>query len=137
MTTIKQFTGAHRFLSNFDGPFPDGTTVEHRYQAAKTTDPAEQAHILAAPTPAGAKRRGRKATLRPDWDKVKDQVMLEQVRAKFQDPALAAQLRATGDAELQEGNNWNDTYWGVSLKTGKGQNRLGKILEQVRDEIRE
>lgn len=134
--TIRQFAGDYRFLSNFDGPFPDGTTVEHRFQAAKTTDPAERAWVLAAPTPAGAKRRGRKVTLRPDWQQVKDGVMLEQVRAKFADPELAAALRATGDEELQEGNTWNDTYWGVSLKTGRGRNRLGRILEQVRAELR-
>jgi predicted NAD-dependent protein-ADP-ribosyltransferase YbiA (DUF1768 family) len=29
-----------------------------------------------------------------------------------------------------EGNSWGDTYWGVCK--GKGQNKLGHILMQVR-----
>ena len=40
---------------------------------------------------------------------------------------------ATGDAELVEGNTWNDTYWGVC--NGVGHNHLGKILMQVRQEL--
>ena len=50
---------------------------------------------------------------------------------------LKALLLATGDAELQEGNTWNDTFWGVSSKTGKGKNTLGKILMKVRGELQQ
>jgi len=56
------------------------------------------------------------------------------VRAKFeQNPDLAAKLIATGDEELVEGNTWGDTYWGVCR--GVGQNKLGKILMNVRQEL--
>ena len=41
-------------------------------------------------------------------------------------------LLDTGNAELQEGNNWGDRYWGVDLKTGYGENRLGRIIMKVR-----
>ena len=34
------------------------------------------------------------------------------MKAKFTDPMLAEMLLATGDAELIEGNNWGDCYWG-------------------------
>lgn len=57
------------------------------------------------------------------------------VRLKFEDPILREKLIATGDQELQEGNTWNDTFWGISLKTGKGRNELGKILEEIRKEV--
>ena len=60
--------------------------------------------------------------------------MLSFVRAKFTYPDLQEKLLATGDAYLEEGNYWNDTTWGVC--NGVGENRLGKILMQVRDEIR-
>ena len=53
--------------------------------------------------------------------------------AKFlQNPDLKEKLLSTGDAELVEGNTWNDTFWGVNSRTGKGDNNLGKILMNVR-----
>jgi predicted NAD-dependent protein-ADP-ribosyltransferase YbiA (DUF1768 family) len=44
-------------------------------------------------------------------------------------------LLETGDAELVEGNWWDDTFWGVC--NGVGQNNLGKILMDTRRELRE
>ena len=136
---IGPFTGPYRFLSNFaeiEIRLPDGTypTVEHAFQASKTDDLAERAHVRAAPTPAGAKKRGKKVRLRPDWETVKVSIMEGLVRQKFADPALREQLLATGDEELVEINTWNDRFWGVCK--GKGQNNLGKILMKVRAEIR-
>lgn len=40
-------------------------------------------------------------------------------------------LATSGNEELVEGNNWNDTYWGVCK--GVGENHLGKILIRIRD----
>ena len=48
---------------------------------------------------------------------------------------LKALLLATGDANLEEGNTWNDTFWGVDLANGCGQNNLGKILMKIRGEL--
>ena len=60
--------------------------------------------------------------------------MKEIIRRKFsQHPDLADKLVATGQKELQEGNNWGDTFWGIS--NGKGQNNLGIILMEVREEL--
>jgi predicted NAD-dependent protein-ADP-ribosyltransferase YbiA (DUF1768 family) len=42
----------------------------------------------------------------------------------------------TGDIPLVEANTWNDLYWGVDADNGNGQNMLGILLMQVRDEIR-
>lgn len=42
-------------------------------------------------------------------------------------------LRA--DEHLEEGNTWGDTIWGTV--DGVGENRLGKILMRVRDELNE
>lgn len=125
--------GGRSFLSNFYS-HNGALTVEHFFQAAKTTDPGWNAEIMAAPTPAAAKKLGRRAPLRPDWDDVKIQVMLELLRTKFSDPELAQMLLDTGDAELIEGNWWGDRFWGVSK--GSGENHLGRLLMQVRDELR-
>lgn len=142
---IKQFKGQFAFLSNFH-PSPiifEGQqfpTVEHAFQAAKTADREIRAKIAAKNTPGKAKRAGGRRGIIKDfdfeaWESKKIQVMETCVRAKFEDPQLAEQLRATGNQELLEGNHWNDTFWGVSIKTGKGKNHLGRILMQIRSEI--
>ena len=52
--------------------------------------------------------------------------MYELLISKFSDPGLRDKLIATGDAELIEGNNHWDRYWGVCR--GEGQNKLWKLL---------
>lgn len=70
-------------------------------------------------------------TKRPDWDTVKDQVMYEIVLAKFQQhDDLRATLLATGDEIIAETSPY-DNYWGLG-SDGTGQNKLGRILMQVR-----
>ena len=84
-----------------------------------------------------AKRLGRQVELRSGWEEIKTELMLEIVRAKFtQNPVLAARLLATGARKLVEGNTWKDVFWGVDLRTGEGENHLGQILMQVREELK-
>lgn len=130
---IDSFSGEYRFLSNFYADPHGGLSVEHYYQARKTEDIEEADAILNANTPGEAKRLGRKATLRPDWDDIKDDVMLILLWRKFCHEPLRTRLLETGDQELIEGNTWGDTYWGVC--NGKGKNMLGKLLMKVRDEL--
>lgn len=135
---IVRFAGTYRFLSNFypgAGPGQDAyATVEHRFQATKAMFEAEADWVRRAPTAAEAKKRGRKVTMRQDWDHIKDGVMEICVRDKFKDPRLRHLLLATGDADLEEGNDWGDIYWGVV--NGHGENKLGKILMKIRRELR-
>ena len=141
---IRTFTGNYRFLSNFypvriamddevsSGMYP---SVEHAYQACKTLNVAERERILRCPTPGQAKRLGREVTIRKDWEQIKLKVMYHLLRQKFGAHAdLQDRLLMTGYAELIEGNDWHDTFWGVC--NGKGQNHLGKLLMQVREELR-
>lgn len=54
--------------------------------------------------------------------------------AKFmQHPNLRKELLATGDCLLIEENQWNDRYWGTV--NGRGENRLGKNLMDIRDKL--
>jgi len=140
---ITAFKGEYRFLSNFWSAVVklDGmvfTSTEHAYQAAKTADMVERAKFQSAKNAGVAKRMGRRVKLRKDWESVKESVMLDLNRQKFSDPDLGQRLLDTGDAELIEGNTWGDRIWGMTLEKGKwvGQNRLGKILMRVRDELR-
>lgn len=137
---IDSFSGTYHFLSNF---WPASVefegivypSVEHAYQAAKTLDVNERRRIAALATPAEAKWAGRASPLRRDWETSKFEVMERCVRYKFTHHAdLRAKLLETGDAYLEEGNTWGDRVWGVYQ--GQGENRLGKILMQVRAEIR-
>lgn len=136
---IDRFDGEYAFLSNYSASpfrvdyvlFP---TMEHYFQANKADNQNDYLRIAHAPTPGEAKRLGRKIQLRPDWEKIKDNIMLAGLRKKFADPELRNLLLATGDEELVEGNYWRDTYWGVC--NGVGQNKLGKLLMQVREEIK-
>jgi hypothetical protein len=136
---IECFDNEYRFLSNFAPAYvmfdeQSYVTVEHAYQAAKSSDPAERALIGAALTAGKAKRAGRRVRiLRSDWEQVKEKIMWTLLRQKFATQPYRNMLVATADAELVEGNDWGDTYWGVC--DGKGLNRLGILLMQVRAEI--
>ena len=136
---ITGFFGEFRFLSNF---WPAAVeyngmryrTVEHAYQAAKTLDQSHRRKVKMLESPGKAKRLGSKFELRPDWDDIKVEVMLDLVRQKFTNhPELKGSLLSTGAAVLIESNSWGDTFWGVC--DGEGNNRLGQILMRVRDEI--
>jgi ribA/ribD-fused uncharacterized protein len=139
---INRFYGPNRFLSNF---WPilisfEGVTypsVEHAYQAAKTLNFQERKSIAACKTPGQAKRAGRHITVRKDWNFVRIEIMRHLVRKKFQDPELRRLLKQTGDELLIEGNFWHDTFWGMDLSARplKGNNYLGKILMEVREEF--
>mgnify|MGYP001189163037 CR=1 FL=1 len=141
MSRVYGFDGLHRFLSNYaDSPITiEGITyptVEHAFAAAKTRDRALRARIAAAPTPGIAKRMGRTLRLRDDWEQIKTDTMRYLVRLKFRTHAdLARRLLETGDAELIEANTWGDVIWGVDRATGIGENRLGRILMEIRAEL--
>ncbi len=80
--------------------------------------------------------RDRGKPLRSDWESVKETIMLEALRAKFsQHPALTKLLLGTGDAPIIE-HTTNDSYWGDGGGNGKGKNRLGELLVQVRTELK-
>lgn len=135
--TIGPFRGEYRFLSNFwPEPRRRNLTNEHFYQAAKALNVEDRALIMHADTAKDAKRLGRIVVIRPDWDAIKETVMLDGLRTKFfSDENLAEMLLSTGDEELVELNSWGDTYWGVHEPNGIGQNRLGALLMEVREEL--
>jgi N-glycosidase YbiA len=136
---IKSFAGRYRFLSNF---YPAKIeyqgrvfyTVEHAYQASKTHNEQDIDAIASAETPGKAKRMGRKVKLRANWNESRVRIMKELLLLKFSTTELRYRLLDTGDAELIEENNWNDRFWGVCK--GVGENMLGKLLMEVRTELR-
>lgn len=112
-------------------------TSEHYFQAQKFEDTGHREAIRRAQSPMIAARMGRdrKKKLRRDWESVKVTVMRKAVRAKFmQHVDIRAILLATADATLVE-HTENDAYWGDG-GDGRGKNMLGRILMEVREELR-
>ena len=144
--SIDSFRGKYDFLSNFYGAivFYDGLwyrNSEAAFQSAKTLD-TETRKRFAEVSPIQAKKMGRTVKLRPDWEQVKDGIMLEILRSKFAPGTRCAErLLSTGRLRLIEGNTWHDNYWGVcqcaKCNGEKGLNRLGELLEKVRDKLRQ
>lgn len=118
-------------------------TVEHAYVAAKSFDPEFHKAISEIPSHmAGkAKRMGRKIQLRSDWEEKKVEIMKELLRQKFSVSFLRELLISTDNVELIEGNWWHDNFWG-DCKCKKcteipGTNMLGKLLMEIREELKE
>ena len=136
---INQFKDEYYWLSNMymcnisdlvGNTYP---SVENAYQASKSLTIDERFLTI---NPYEARKLGKKVKLRDDWNVVKLAVMFRLLLTKFIcNPKLVGKLVDTGDAILQEGNTWGDTYWGIDLRTGQGQNWLGKLLMVVREAI--
>jgi len=135
---IDRFRGEFDWLSNFflcqvEFEGMNFSNVEAAFQAAKCLDMKERERFFGL-SGGQAKRLGRRVDLRSDWEEVKIEIMRQVLKSKFtQNSELREKLIATGDTELIEGNNWNDTFWGVCR--GKGRNHLGKLLMEVRAEL--
>lgn len=72
---------------------------------------------------------------RPDWDDVKVDIMRGILRAKVQQHEyVRRKLLATGARELIE-DSWRDDFWGWGPNRD-GQNMLGKLWMEVRNELR-
>lgn len=152
---ILSFTGSFAWLSNFAScsvtlpadvahnlPTLDYKATENAYMAAKVLN-LELRQKLQNLSPKEAKQLSNtpafEAQHRADYSNPwRLQIMLELNRQKYsqRNPELRAQLLATGEATLIEGTTWGDTFFGVCMKKGEGQNYLGRILMQCRDELR-
>lgn len=144
---VGPFTGRYRWLSNF---WPceitlQGVTypsVEHAYQAAKSSDPVYRRKVLAAKKPGEAKRLGKLIILPDGWEDQKRDVMSSLLWQKFRDKQLRDKLLATGEENLVEWNTWGDGYWGMCPSNRRdygwpvGENWLGRLLMRVREQLR-
>lgn len=138
---IKEFKNQYFFLSNFyEYPIYYNKLVfcnaEAAFQAQKVINEKDQYKFINL-NASQARKLGKTVQLRKDWEEIKDNVMYEIVKRKFTiNKELQQKLLETKEEELVEGNWWHDTYWGIDSKTGIGQNKLGKILMKVREEVK-
>lgn len=137
--TIRSFKGKYKFLSNFYPVFVNYggirfPSVEHAFQAAKSDDVEVRKLFAIAPTAKEAKRFGKQVKLTEGWDTKKISIMKSLLKQKFNHEPLRSMLLDTEDSILIEGNNHNDKFWGQV--NGEGMNILGKLLMEVRDDMK-
>lgn len=112
-------------------------TSEHAYHSEKFEDPK----ILKALKDTRSAHDAMKLAYanrdkyRKDWDDVKLGIMKKILHAKVeQHPYVKKKLLASGNRELIE-NSWRDSYWGWGSNK-EGENHLGKLWMEVREEVR-
>lgn len=140
---ISRFREEYDWLSNFYSVpiFYKGTlyqSSEAAYMSQRNhseewkkfcADPFSKANLI--------KRQSKLIEDRPDWPQVKLQVMEEVLRIKFSVPYLREKLIATGNQNIQEGNDWKDQFWGIrfDMQPNYGENHLGRLIMKIRDEL--
>ena len=144
------FWGDEDPFSNFyKSPFVyKGYTLLYSEQAfmlekALLFDKSKVATIVNAKSPKEAKAAGRSVRNYNDkiWSEKRYQIMVNVLKEKFRKPELQEILLATGNKCLVEGSPF-DKIWGVGIafdddrildeQNWRGQNLLGKALEEVR-----
>jgi ribA/ribD-fused uncharacterized protein len=137
---IMGFFKAHRPLSNFHlESFTYKGIVwpssENAYQAMKAC-PVEW-EKFSKMTPKESQNNGQCVSgfVKASWDLSKYYIMKDILKVKFRDCPIARDvLIGTGDAHLEECNWWGDMWYGTVR--GYGENNLGKILMEIRGEIK-
>jgi ribA/ribD-fused uncharacterized protein len=133
------FSNLYRRSIEFDGcTYP---TAEHAYQAGKARKKEVRDWLMAAPSPALVAMAAHGLyywDITPGWSTSKFARMKAVLRAKFSQHAdLREALLRTGQARLVEAatvDNAVNRLWGEV--NGVGQNKLGTLLMEVREEIR-
>ncbi|MGL5579349.1 MAG: NADAR family protein [Cetobacterium sp.] len=143
--TSNGFRGEYDFLSNFyplETPLYDAKadvwypTVEHFYQAMKF-DNVQIRQALAKHPAKGLKRVvvNLKSYISPHWKHRRESAMAIGLNRKYsqENPTILKKLVDTEGVKLVEYNTWGDEYWGVNINTKQGQNRLGEMIENIRN----
>ena len=145
----KELTVEHEASIQIDGQ--TFRSVEHYYQWSKAKlfgDAEAMEKIQKTASTKSAKTIGRKVKdfKEDEWSAKRDDIMRTALRAKFtQHPDLLKILRDTGTQPLAEADP-RSKYWGIgtSADTSKatdpakwpGKNMLGKMLEELRTELK-
>jgi ribA/ribD-fused uncharacterized protein len=112
-------------------------TTEHYFHAMKFEGTPQEEVIRNAETSHESAQlgRSREYPMRSDWESIKYEIMKESVRAKFtQHSDLRDILLATNNRHIVEHTD-QDRCWGDG-GDGSGTNWLGKVLMEVREELR-
>ena len=135
---INRFKGEYDFLSN---RFPcrvlwegfEYRSAEAAFQASKCQDEMER-RVYASCSTDKAIMKGKDQIPYQGWEEDQLAIMESILRAKFeQNPSLMQKLADTGNCVLLNGNNKQETFWGIDLYSWIGENHLGRIIMNIRD----
>jgi nicotinate (nicotinamide) nucleotide adenylyltransferase len=135
---INRFKGEYDFLSN---RFPcrvlwegfEYRSAEAAFQASKCQDEMER-RVYASCSTDKAIMKGKDQIPYQGWEDDQLGIMESILRAKFElNPSLMQKLVDTGNCILLNGNNKQETFWGIDLYSWIGENHLGKIITNIRD----
>jgi ribA/ribD-fused uncharacterized protein len=108
-------------------------TVESFYQAMKTNEHETRKNISNMTSFASKKFMQGKEP-RKGFEKNKLKFMKYALQHKFaHGTPWRKRLDSTKGHKIIEWNNWNDTFWGKNIFNKKGENNLGKLLMEIRD----
>lgn len=135
-------TDPYKWLSNMElcPIILDGNIFmsgEHAYQSKKCNSQNWLNICLTEPDPHKIKTLSRDIDVVDNWNDIKVNVMRTCLIQKLNQEPYKTLLINTGNEYIQEGNWWNDTFWGVDLKVTPpvGQNMLGKLIMEIRSNI--
>jgi N-glycosidase YbiA len=138
---ISSFTGKYNFLSNYYSS-PDTISAQHLFLAWGAKNIKDRIRILDCKSWLGARSIANSVESKSWWNEpnFQDGVMYIVLAGyKFSQlfPDLRRLLLDTRNEEIVYGNK-TDKYWGMVLHAGEweGENRLGKILMKVRQELK-
>lgn len=136
-----EFKGQYYFLSNYynsplsleiNGEVLNFTNAEAAFQACRAVGIAKDFQGLSAFDAKALGKKAKKKDVRGDWTEVRDSEMERVLLAKFENPYLKNRILSVSE-EISFDIQYPDRYWGIYL--GKGQNKLGKALTNVRNSI--
>lgn len=115
-------------------------TSEHFFQSlkffGKSPELMETIRTTDDPGVAAEMGRDREHPIRADWEQVKEDIMFHALVAKYsQHPLLLYALMQTKYTMIVEWHH-KDKYWASGSDFLEGQNRLGILLMQVREQFR-
>ena len=112
-------------------------STENFYQAMKYAEVSKRLYISSL-KPVESKKYSKENPMTSTiFEDRKFAIMLYAQRKKFSQEPFRSMLLATGDCHIEEGNWWQDKFWGVDIKTREGENTLGKLIMKVRSELQQ
>jgi ribA/ribD-fused uncharacterized protein len=139
---ITRFRGQYGWLSNFADVLIERdsitySSVERAYMSAKSDSPEWKEYYRDEANYIGdIKRKSRHIQLILDWDNKREEVMFPLLFQKYTTEPFYTKLISTDDMYISEGNYHGDKYWGVCLKSYEGDNRLGKMIMEIREYLK-
>lgn len=140
---ISSFTNEYDFLAPeypcevciFDELEISYPSYEHALQASKLDDMEQRNLIRQTTGMREIKKLTMKASQQSSWKNDCFEIARKILRDKFvRNKNLTNRLMQIKNMEFQYKNDYGDLFWGVD-KDGKGQNKLGKLLYDMRCEI--